>query len=319
MPRSAGDVLSVDGTLIATLVLCFSQPAQQPASSRGSSNHAKANRQFEQDSLEHMRALLNSAAVLMLGSLAAAQTSVVGEARLELPPACAQNDAGSVDAILLGMLPSAFAPGTPAAALQSGHIPQLKKMATKGFNQAIMSENSPALESWRPLTAREKFQTFLSSSYSPGIYAGAGMDAATQKFIAAPRGYLPGWEGFGQHYGVMLANSEADVFFKSFLFPTLLRQDPRYYRNPSLSFFERVGYATTRVLIARADHGGPIFNGSLLLGSAARQALKNAFVPGERQGIGAVGTRVAWDLLRESGSNLMHEFWPDLRRRFFHR
>jgi hypothetical protein len=62
-----------------------------------------------------------------------------------------------------------------------------------------------------------------------------------------------------------------------------------------------------------------MFNGSMVLGSTARQAFKDFYVPGERQGIGAIRSRVALDLLREAGDNLMREFWPDVRRKLFHR
>jgi hypothetical protein len=43
------------------------------------------------------------------------------------------------------------------------------------------------------------------------------------------------------------------------------------------------------------------------------------YVPGERKSFGATGSRAAFDLLRQAGSNLKHEFWPAIRRRFFDR
>ena len=264
-----------------------------------------------------MRCLLNSVAVLMFSSLATAQVPAMDRARTALPPACVQDT--SLDSASLELLAPAYAEGTSSLALPPGHVQQFKGMVGKGINQALMSENSPSLETWRPLTPQEKFHTFVASFYSLGAHAGAGVDAVTEKFVFNDRGYQTGWTGLGQYYAVMLVNSEVDVFFKGFLLPTLLQQDPRYYRNPSLSFSQRFLYSTSRVFVARADHGGQMFNGSMVLGSAARQALKDLYVPDERQGIGAIGSRVAFDLLREAGSNLMHEFWPDLRRRFFHR
>jgi hypothetical protein len=213
----------------------------------------------------------------------------------------------------------AYEPFVFPATAAAHHTQRLKAMAKKEIGQAMMSENRPAVETWRPLTTQEKFKTFLRSVYAPGTYTGASMDALTAKFLFPDRGYQPGWYGLGQYYGVMLANSETDLFFKRFLLPTILKQDPRYYRNPDSSFSKRVFYSASRVFVARADSGGQMFNGSMVLGSAARQALKDFYVPGERQGIGAIGSRVAFDLLREAGDNLRHEFWPDVRRRVFHR
>jgi hypothetical protein len=32
-----------------------------------------------------------------------------------------------------------------------------------------------------------------------------------------------------------------------------------------------------------------------------------------------ISNTVSFDLLRDAGMNLLHEFWPDLRRKFLHR
>ncbi len=219
----------------------------------------------------------------------------------------------------MDMLPSAYEPFVFPATTTVNQTQRLREMVKKEINQAMMSENRPAAETWRPLTKQEKFQTFVKSIYAPGTCTGASMNAVTEKFLFPDRGYQPGWAGLGQYYGVMLANSETDLFFRRFLLPTVLRQDPRYYRNPDLSLSKRFFYSTSRVFVARADSGGQMFNGAMVLGSAARQALKDFYVPGERQGIGAIASRVAFDLLREAGDNLMHEFWPDVRHRLLHR
>jgi hypothetical protein len=254
-----------------------------------------------------MRCLITSVAVLIFCSLVTAQA-----------PATGDRPDSAREATLIDMLPSAYEPFvSPAAPINQTQ--RWKAMVKKEISQAMMNENRPVAEAWRPLTTQEKFQTFVRSVYAPGTYTGASMDALTAKFLFPDRGYQPGWYGLGQYYGVMLANSETDLFFKRFLLPTLLKQDPRYYRNPDHSFSERVFYSASRVFVARADSGGQMFNGSMVLGSAARQALKDFYVPGERQGIAAIGSRVAFDLLREAGDNLMHEFWPDVRRKVFHR
>jgi hypothetical protein len=225
----------------------------------------------------------------------------------------------SLEAGLLEVPRPTYQPFVFSGAVPVNHTQQWKGMVKKKINQTMMSENRPAVDTWRPLTMQEKFQAFARSLYAPGTYTGASLDAVTEKFLFPDRGYQPGWAGLGQYYGVMLANRETDLFFKQFLLPTVLKQDPRYYRNPSLSPAKRFFYSTSRVFVARADSGGQMFNGSIVLGSAARQALKDLYVPGERQGIGAIGSRVAFDLLREAGNDLMHEFWPDVRRRFSHR
>ena len=72
-------------------------------------------------------------------------------------------------------------------------------------------------------------------------------------------------------------------------------------------------------MITRSDKGHEVFNGSKILGGAASQALSDLYVPGERQGLHPVIDRVVFNLIRDAGFNLVHEFWPDVRRKFLHR
>ncbi|HZU29784.1 MAG TPA: hypothetical protein VFB79_01640, partial [Candidatus Angelobacter sp.] len=119
--------------------------------------------------------------------------------------------------------------------------------------------------------------------------------------------------------GIELATSETDVFFERFLFPSLLKQDPRYFRNPDLPLFHRVLYSMSRVLFTRSDNGGETINGSRILGSAASRAIADLYVPGAQQGIRPIASCVTFTMARDAGMNLLHEFWPDLRHKFLHR
>jgi hypothetical protein len=209
--------------------------------------------------------------------------------------------------------------GTPPGPAEASPMQQMKKLVKQEFNRAMDGNTLPAVDQWRPLSPKEKFHVFVAHTYSPRTFANAGIDAFRDKIESDNREYETGPMGFGQHYGIELATSETDVFFERFLVPTLLKQDPRYFRNPELPFFRRALYSVSRVVITRADNGGETFNGSKILGGAASQALSDLYVPGKRQGIGPIRDRLTFDLLRDAGMNLFHEFWPDLRRRLFHR
>ncbi|MGE5321369.1 MAG: hypothetical protein ACM3SW_00810, partial [Actinomycetota bacterium] len=159
---------------------------------------------------------------------------------------------------------------------------------------------------------------FLAYTYSPRTFASAGVDAVKDKIEGGDRKFASGATGLAQHYGVELATSESDVFFERFLFPILLKQDPRYFRDPELPFLRRALYSVSRVVITLNDNGHPVFNASKVLGGAASQALSDVYVPGQAQGLGPIRDRVTFDLLRDAGFNLLHEFWPDIRRKLFH-
>jgi hypothetical protein len=200
-------------------------------------------------------------------------------------------------------------------------LQHMKSMIKLQVNRAIDGKTYPSLTEWKPLTARQKFDVFLHSTYSPRTFANAAIDEAADRAKGRHlnREYETGFLGVGQRYGINLATTETDVFFQRFLFPTLLRQDPRYFRNPDLPFFQRAMYAMSRVLITRTDGGGQTFNSSRILSIAASRAVSDLYVPGERQGMHPVAACVSFTLVRDAGMNLVHEFWPDVRRKFLHR
>jgi hypothetical protein len=206
-------------------------------------------------------------------------------------------------------------PDAPSAAPQ--HV-SMRAMIKNNIQRAI-DKNGLTVDQWHPLTARQKFQVFVKHTYAPSTFAGAAFDAAADRIENHNPAYAKGFAGMAQRYGIELATSETGVFFGSFMFPVLLKQDPRYLRNPRLAFPKRALYAMSRVLITRSDNGRQSFNASYVLGGAASQAVNDLFVPGHRQGMHPIVDRLTFDLAVDSGFNLIHEFWPDLRRKFLHR
>lgn len=209
--------------------------------------------------------------------------------------------------------------GTPPNAPEPT-IDKVKGLIKTQVQKAIDGKHYPAVAEWHPLTAQEKFNVFLHSTYAPTTFINAGVDVVADRVKGRDDpGYETGIRGWGQHYGINLATSETDVFFQRFLFPALLKQDPRYFRNPEQPFFSRVLYSMSRVVITRTDSGGETFNSSHILGSMASRALSDLYVPGQQQGLRPLSSCISFDLLRDAGTNLLHEFWPDIRHKFLHR
>src|SRR5947209_731368 len=199
-------------------------------------------------------------------------------------------------------------------------VQQMKNLIKTQIRHAIDGKPYPSVREWRPLTRREKFDYFVHHTYAPSTFAGAAVNVVSDRAKGRTNPeYETGWRGWGQHYGIELATNETDVFFQHFFFPALLKQDPRYFRNPDLPFFKRALYSMSRVVITRTDSGGETFNSSSILGTVTSQALGDLYIPGRRQGMHPLTGCFSFNLLRDAGMNLAHEFWPDLRRKFLHR
>ena len=65
--------------------------------------------------------------------------------------------------------------------------------------------------------------------------------------------YGQGMLGYSKRFGTAYADAIIGNFGTGAIFPTLLRQDPRYYQMGKGNFFRRFGYAAIRVVITRSD------------------------------------------------------------------
>jgi len=216
--------------------------------------------------------------------------------------AAAQSDAGTGRP-----LPSAPGPGN-ATAFSSDPSPKAPVL--------VEPVGPPA---YTPLTSHQKFHIFVQQTYSVYTVANTAFDAGWAQMTDDWPAYGQGMEGYGKRYGALLANHEAGTFFENFLFPTLLHQDPRYFRKgEGHSLFARVPYAASRVLITQSDSGHSTFNSSLLLGLLFVDGITNAYYPRPERGLGNTMTRFGGSVLSSAETNLLREFMPDMMR-VFHR
>ena len=96
--------------------------------------------------------------------------------------------------------------------------------------------------------------------------------------------------------------------------------DPRYFRKgPEFGFWNRLGYSVSRVVVTRTDAGKSIFNYAGIGGMGLGIALSNAYYPNRSVNGSEAGTRFGTSLVAAALSNILPEFWPDIRQKLFHR
>jgi len=168
-----------------------------------------------------------------------------------------------------------------------------------------------------PLNTHQKFNVWLQRSYSPANLLAAGLDAAVwQATDDDPRGYGQGWGAYGARYGASLATAESTRFFQTFLLPSLLKQDPRYFRKRTGGFGNRFVYSISRVLVTRTDSGHQTLNASAIGGALGATALSNLYMPKVNQDGGSNAVQFGLSLANLAGWNVLNEFWPDIARKF---
>jgi hypothetical protein len=102
------------------------------------------------------------------------------------------------------------------------------------------------------------------------------------------------------------------------IFPAVLHQDPRYFRKGSGGIMSRTAYALSRVIITDQDGGRKQFNYSEWLGNATAVAISQGYHPDNRTA-GEATEFLLEQVGTDAVSQVLKEFWPDIKRKMFHR
>jgi hypothetical protein len=224
---------------------------------------------------------------------------------------CPLSTRGNAPAKELPNAPSASQPAAPVT-------PVTKEQATTKGATNVQSWwlVSPLNAPYRPLTPREKFQSFVHHSYSPYTFFTIAYDASWAQLWGDPYQYGGGMEGWGKRMGSAAAGEESRSFFGTFLFPVLLHQDPRYFAMYHGPLKNRAFHAVSRVFVTRGDDGRNEFNTSGALTIAFTESLGMAWAPEGQRTASKTFTRMLGAVQGEAVSNLLREFTPDFLRMF---
>jgi hypothetical protein len=161
-----------------------------------------------------------------------------------------------------------------------------------------------------PLTTGGKFKLFVNQSISPPYVFAAAFSAAFNQARNVPKGYGQGWDAYSSRFGGNMARASSSSFFGTFLFASLLHEDPRFFPESKPSFWRSLKYSTQRIVITRNDSGKDVFNTSGLLGPLASEGLANVYLPSSEQTVGKTLTRFAADVAWRVGGNMFKDYWP---------
>jgi hypothetical protein len=171
----------------------------------------------------------------------------------------------------------------------------------------------------QPLTARQKFKLVARSTFDPVDFPLYGLRAGLIQAQDRPSSYEQDLSGYGKRYALTFADCTVENFMAGAVLPSLLQQDPRYYRMAHGLKRLRFRYAVSRIFITRTDSGAEQFNYSEIVGSAAAASISAySYHPHEEHSLGGVASTWGSQLAFHTFMLVMREFWPDIRREVFH-
>ena len=166
------------------------------------------------------------------------------------------------------------------------------------------------------LTVSQKFTIASKDSFDYPLVLLAGAFAGLGQIADQNPSFGQGLAGYGRRLGTGYADQAIGNMMTEGIFPVMLHQDPRYFRRGEGSKWLRTGYALSRVFVAYSDSGRKQFNYSEWVGNAAGVAISKAYYPDARTVEDNV-TKLFSQVGTDAVSQVLKEFWPDLKRKFF--
>lgn len=259
-----------------------------------------------------------------------------------VPFACAQSDSNSQEQ----KQPESAPPPAPRPAAPSpapGKSKEEEEIERKEQSRRVLGVlpqfGVTSRQDAPPLSPHEKFHLFAKSAFDPVTIGVVGLEAGISQAQDQFPAYGQGAEGYSKRFGASLADSVSAGFFSNFFYPSLLKEDPRYFRLGKGSFGHRFVYGVKQEFVCHTDKGGRSFNFSNVLGAFTTGAISNLYYPGNTlirtipatggtpaipvyendRGASLTLSRAAIALGYGTIGGLFDEFWPDIHHKLFQR
>jgi hypothetical protein len=231
----------------------------------------------------------------------------------------------STDYAALAMLPSAPQPQTtqsaPTTTSQSQHdraAEQLRRQEHQHILGVIPNFNTTDIQDAVPLSVKQKFDLMGHSVVNPFEFFAAGALAGYGQATDSHSGYGQGAAGYGKRYGASYADSADGALWGNAILPSLLHQDPRYFRRGHGPFWGRLKYSVVTTVWTKNDNGTHGLNYSNLVGNIISGGISNLYYPSQDRGVGLTFEGAAVVTAEGALGSLAVEFWPDVSHKLFH-
>ena len=179
--------------------------------------------------------------------------------------------------------------------------------------------------SYRPdavsLTRKQKMSLAFHAAVDPIQFAEAFATAGYKEAMDKDTGFGWGAEGLGKRAGAAYLDSFDGAILGNGILPSLLHQDPRYFRRGYGSITHRTLYAAAAAFICKHDNTNrweP--NYSNVGGNILSGAISNLYYPKDSSsGFSQAISDGMLVTVEGSLGSIFQEFWPDVSRKFLHR
>jgi hypothetical protein len=170
-----------------------------------------------------------------------------------------------------------------------------------------------------PVTGKERLEWAIAGTVGPASLLGGTISAGWGTLFNSPREYGPHWEGFGDRYGMRLTGLATSNAMEAGL-GAIWHEDPRYWRKgDGEPFKDRIKHIFKYTFLALDETGAAQPAYARYIAYAGNNFLSNTWREQSEADTGDALERTATAFLGRIASNTWVEFWPDVKRKVFHR
>jgi hypothetical protein len=189
---------------------------------------------------------------------------------------------------------------------------QLKQQESQRMLGVIPAFNEVMGGHAAPLRASQKFDLFLHSAFDPYQFVIVGLDAGIEQAEDQFPEYHYGIQGYSRRYLAAFGDNFDGNLWGNAILPSVLRQDPRYYRLGHGKVMHRILYSASTAVICKGDNGKWQPNVSNVAGNLIGGAISNFYYPAVDRGLGLTFERGLTVTATGTIGSLAEEFYPDV-------
>jgi hypothetical protein len=170
---------------------------------------------------------------------------------------------------------------------------------------------TPESKDYRPISPRQKFGLATQDSFDRGTLVLTALFAGQGQLTNSNPSFGQGAAGYARYFAASYTDFVVGNYMTEAIYPTILHEDPRYFRRGSGSAWSRLGSAMRQIVWTRADSGRMQFNFPEILGNSTGVAISNVYYRDNRTASDAV-TKFGIQIGVDMASNVLKEFSPEL-------
>lgn len=171
---------------------------------------------------------------------------------------------------------------------------------------------------YHPISSKYKLTIALKDSFDYPLVGLAAAFAGLYQIEDSHPQFNQGMAGYGRRVATSYSDQVIGNMLTEGFLPVLLKADPRYFRMAEGLKSKRILYALSRIFATKTDTGARSFNYSEVIGNGVASAIALSYYQDDRNATDYLenwGTQLATDAV----SQVLKEFWPDIKRRYFHK